>query len=111
MMPNLNEELDDARARVTLIERRIAAATCTDIGHDMVCLGGCNAGCDEHCVCSVPVCECRRCGDCDYGETPEADEIRARCAETRSKPAPDGECPDCGIPYAMGVHTDECPHA
>lgn len=26
-------------------------------------------------------------------------------------PAPEGECPDCGTPYAMGVHTDECPRS
>ena len=42
-------------------------------GHDMQSIGGCNAGCDEYCACSVPVHTCTRCGDSDYGENAEAD--------------------------------------
>jgi hypothetical protein len=49
-------------------------------GHDWKSVGGCNAGCDRFfCFCSVPVNECRRCGDCDYGENEEADKVRASC--------------------------------
>lgn len=52
-------------------------------GHDMQSTGGCNAGCDPDCGCSVPVHRCTRCGDCDYGENPEAIEIRQACAFRR----------------------------
>lgn len=49
-------------------------------GHDMRHLGGCNAGCHGNCSCSVPVHECSRCHRCDYGENPEAQQVRADCA-------------------------------
>lgn len=52
-------------------------------GHDMKHIGGCNAGCDEHCICSVPVHACTRCKDCDYGENDEAKQIIAACVERR----------------------------
>jgi hypothetical protein len=48
-------------------------------GHDWVQIGGCNCGCYDEASCSVPVHECRRCGDCDYGENPETDKIRHAC--------------------------------
>lgn len=48
-------------------------------GHDMKSTGGCNAGCDDDCSCSVPVNVCTRCGVCDYGHNDEAVEIRAQC--------------------------------
>jgi hypothetical protein len=54
-----------------------------EAGHDWQSTGGCNAGCDEACGCSVPVHICARCGDCDYGDNVEADEVRSHCAETR----------------------------
>ena len=47
--------------------------------HDWVSIGGCNAGCSDFCCCSVPVHECSRCGDCDYGENDEAEEVRKNC--------------------------------
>lgn len=53
-------------------------------GHDMQSIGGCNAGCDPFCICSVPVNRCTRCGDCDYGENEEADRTRAECTIYRT---------------------------
>lgn len=52
-------------------------------GHDWQTIGGCNAGCSEWCGCSVPVHECSRCGDCDYGDNHHADEVRSACKEMR----------------------------
>lgn len=51
--------------------------------HDWQHIGGCNAGCDPYCNCSIPVHECARCGDCDYGRNPEADDVRAECLSSR----------------------------
>jgi len=51
-----------------------------EAGHDWQCLGGCNAGCHMECSCSIPVNICRRCGDCDYGENIEAEQVLADCA-------------------------------
>lgn len=48
-------------------------------GHDWQSVGGCNAGCKPLCVCSIPVNECSRCGDCDYGDNDEARCVRALC--------------------------------
>lgn len=56
-------------------------------GHDWKSMGGCNAGCHEQCGCSVPVHVCSRCGDCDYGENDEADQVRSGCAERWGDPA------------------------
>ncbi len=51
-------------------------------GHEWVFEGGrsCNCG---HTLghCSLPVHRCAKCGDYDYGDNAEADEIMARCAE------------------------------
>lgn len=58
--------------------------TCEARGHDWVSIGGCNAGCEvDWCCCSIPVHECSRCGDCDYGENEEAQKTKRRCAERR----------------------------
>lgn len=59
--------------------------TCAEVGHHWKHLGGCNAGCDldRDCTCSIPVHECRRCGDCDYGENREGRRVRADCARHR----------------------------
>lgn len=78
-MTNLAERIEDARAEVRRLERLAASATCADLGHAWHSLGGCNAGCDDDCRCSVPVNECTRCGDCDYGDNIVADEVRASC--------------------------------
>lgn len=62
-----------------------------DAGHDWQSIGGRNAGCDEDCVCSVPVNLCRLCGDSDYGDNADADEVRSQCliAIERREPKPD----------------------
>jgi hypothetical protein len=80
-MPVLADLLADAKAEVERLERLAAAATCVELGHDMQSIGGCNAGCDETCGCSVPVNRCTRCGDCDYGDNEDATRIRRDCAE------------------------------
>lgn len=52
------------------------------VGHDWRSSGGCSCGCrDAHC--SVPVNQCSRCGDYDYGENEEARAIRVACDERR----------------------------
>lgn len=48
-------------------------------GHDWQSIGGCNAGCDDICRCSIPVYHCSRCGDCDYGDNAEAKQTVAMC--------------------------------
>lgn len=76
---NLLKELEEAEARAALLRREIAAGPCKDFGHDWYFHGGRNAGCGEGCNCSVPVYSCRKCGDCDYGDNPEAAEIVLAC--------------------------------
>lgn len=79
-MVGLAERLDEARAEVQRLERQAAQATCIEMGrHDLRLMGGRNAGCDDDCCCSVPVYVCSRCGDCDYGDGPEARKILASC--------------------------------
>jgi hypothetical protein len=56
-------------------------------GHDWHSLGGCNAGCHDDCSCSVPVHLCRRCGDCDYGDNEDAEQVRQECAEKYGAPS------------------------
>jgi hypothetical protein len=56
---------------------------CTVLGHDWQHIGGANAGCGPGCACSVPVHECRTCGDCDYGDNEEADGVRRACEQRR----------------------------
>lgn len=79
---NLAKQIEDAEAEVARLKRLAAQATCRELGrHDMVFLGGANCGCEDG-SCSVPVHECSRCGDCDYGDNYEAKETRRRCAES-----------------------------
>lgn len=79
----LQDQLDRRRHR-ELVE------FCRAHGCDMQSVGGANAGCSDGdvCSCSIPVMKCVRCGDCDYGENDEADEVRRCCAE--------------GLPHPMG---------
>lgn len=51
---------------------------CHVLGHKWVFTGGANCGCHD-CHCSVPVYRCQECGDYDYGDNEEADEIRSAC--------------------------------
>lgn len=77
---SLRAELAEAEARAEHLRRRIGAEGCATAGHDWKHIGGCNAGCDRDCGCSVPVHECAVCGDCDYGDNHWADETRDSCA-------------------------------
>jgi hypothetical protein len=52
---------------------------CNIIGHKWIFAGGANCGCADG-SCSVPVHQCDRCGDYDYGENEEAKSVRAECA-------------------------------
>lgn len=82
-MTNLSAKLAAAQDEVARIQREIAAGPCREFGHDFRFIGGCNAGCElgAGCGCSVPVHECTKCGDCDYGDNDEAASIRAECAD------------------------------
>jgi len=53
---------------------------CAVLGHKWKHVGGRNCGCPGVAGgCSVPVHECEACGDCDYGDNAEADEIKLEC--------------------------------
>lgn len=80
---SIRDELAEAEARVENLRRQIASASCADAGHDWRHIGGCNAGCGNECCCSVPVHECVKCRDCDYGLNAEATLTRKRCQEDR----------------------------
>jgi hypothetical protein len=81
----LTEQLE-ARAELARLERIAATATCRELSCDMKSIGGCCACCEEDCSCSVPVHRCSRCGDCDYGDNGEADDIRLNCKMKRELP-------------------------
>lgn len=107
-MPDLHQQLEDAKAKVRRIERQIATGECFRYGHDWKHVGGCNASCvlaeTGDCGCSVPVHVCTKCGDCDYGQNAEADEKRQRCMEDR--------CTCQGgfhQPYGAELRADDCP--
>ncbi|WP_439357963.1 hypothetical protein [Bradyrhizobium sp. DASA03007] len=83
---NLADQIEAAKAEVARLEMIAATATCRELGCDMQSVGGFCASCDGErglCSCSVPVHKCTRCGDCDYGENDEADEVRRLCQLTR----------------------------
>lgn len=61
--------------------RDILYLGCSSGKHAMHFAGGRNAGCSRDCQCSVPVNECADCGDCDYGDNPEAEEIKRQCQQ------------------------------
>lgn len=86
-MADLARRLHDARAEVRRLEQQAAAATCAELGeHDWQMIGGRNAACHDDpslCNCSVPVHQCSRCGDCDYGDNPEGERIVANCLVTQ----------------------------
>ena len=71
---------------VNKLDRLIAEAAtlaggdhpCNVLGHNWKHIGGRNCGCEDG-VCSIPVCECESCGDCDYGENDEAYDVIKRC--------------------------------
>ena len=84
-MTALEQQLEEAQARVDQLRREIAAGPCATYGHDWQVEGGANAACelDSRCDCSVPVNVCSKCSDCDYGQNAEAERIRQACRERR----------------------------
>lgn len=78
-MTDLNERLEAARANVARLEREVAQTACAESGHRWTFTGGMNCGCIGR-WCSLPVYSCAKCGDCDYGDNLEAQEIRWKCA-------------------------------
>lgn len=81
------------QARVDM--QRIRREVCAKLGCKMEFKGGRNAGCGDGCDCSVPVHECERCGDSDYGDTPEGLEIIRECRARRLEEAGcDCQCPE-----------------
>lgn len=77
----IDDEIADAEARVEQLKLQKAQGTCAATGHDWRHIGGKNAGCCDDCGCSVPVHECAKCGDCDYGDNTEAVRTLSRCNE------------------------------
>ena len=77
---DLLTELERVEAEADRLRRQIAQGPCREYGHDWQFYGGANAGCGYGCGCSVPVNICSKCGDCDYGDNEEAEEIRTECA-------------------------------
>ena len=71
-MSNIREKLIEALELVKRLQRELRAADCEEAGHEWVFAGGTNAGCSDDCSCSVPVYECWRCGDSDYGDNEDA---------------------------------------
>jgi hypothetical protein len=76
----LRAKIEAAEAALAALQREAAQGPCREFGHDWKFLGGANAGCADWCDCSVPVHVCSKCGDCDYGDNNEGDEIRRECA-------------------------------
>jgi len=81
-MGTLLDDLAEAEARVFALKRQIATGPCIEFGHDWKHIGGTNACCSRggDCVCSVPVHECAKCGDCDYGDNEEAADTIIGCS-------------------------------
>lgn len=81
----LIDQLAKAEAEAARLRREIAQGPCVEFGHDWQFVGGSNLGCGPDCACSGPVYTCSKCGDCDYGDNEEADELRAECATAASR--------------------------
>lgn len=88
---DLLRELEEAEARVLQLRQRITHSTCAEVGHDWKHIGGRNAACSRgrDCMCSIPVHECAKCGDCDYGDNEEAADTINGCDLTHDDANPD----------------------
>lgn len=76
----LSDRIAELEAELEHLRRMSGKMSCAEAGdHVWQSIGGANAGCCEQCVCSVPVRECLRCGECDYGENEEATRVRMEC--------------------------------
>ncbi len=94
---NLSEKIMEAQSRLELLQRLASMATCEEMGHRMVHLGGVNCGCFKDACCSIPVHTCSRCGDCDYGDNIEAKATKAACFELNPDPHIDAALIEAGI--------------
>lgn len=81
MHSSIDQLIDEAESLVAQLKLQKLQGSCIETGHEWKFLGGMNAGCDDDCGCSVPVYECIKCGDCDYGDNDEAEHVRRNCAE------------------------------
>lgn len=79
-MTDLLTQLEAAQAEVARLKGEIAQGPCKEYGHTWQHIGGANCGCIGG-QCSVPVYQCSKCSDCDYGDNPEANDKRARCED------------------------------
>ena len=83
---SLQKEIEEAENRLAILKQQAAFATCSEMGsHNMLFIGGRNAGCEsvgKDCCCSVPVYQCSQCQFCDYGDNEEAKEILENCDGT-----------------------------
>lgn len=84
-MADLLEEIAATEAKLHQLRQQAATATCSEVGHRWVFIGGRNAGCGPGCDCSIPVHRCEACGDYDYGDNEEAREKLADCAAERAE--------------------------
>lgn len=78
-MSALIEQLAELERQAAQIKREIASGPCLEFGHDFQFAGGTNLGCGDDCACGGAVYTCTKCGDCDYGDNEENDELRAAC--------------------------------
>lgn len=85
MANGLEQKLAALEAAAASVRREIANGPCLGFGHDWVFAGSSNLGCHADCACGGPVYSCSKCGDCDYGDNSEADELRAECAADHPK--------------------------
>ena len=80
-MAGLAEQIRETEAKLARLKSLAAAVTCAEMGeHDWRFIGSCGCTCSDG-YCSVPVHECARCGDCDYGNNAEAAEVKLECAK------------------------------
>ena len=78
MMQNPLDRVAALREEANRLERIINSKSCAE-GHIWVSVGGCNAGCCDECCCSVPVNQCKVCGQYDYGDNEDARDVRSNC--------------------------------
>lgn len=90
-MTRLTDQIEAARAHLADLERQGLNATCFDMGHVWVSMGGRNCGCHKDACCSVPVHKCSRCGLCDYGHNALAAQHIEHCGDKH----PPEYCPSC----------------
>lgn len=81
MTRNMQAEIEEAEAHLAHLRRLQAAGNCAENGHEMAFAGGANCGCFDGSCCSVEVYVCIHCGECDYGDSPSANEQRLQCVE------------------------------